>query len=483
MKNKRWLGLLAAALFCGTVQARDAMSTLAPAGGAPEKRSALVIGNASYAYGTLKNPLNDARAVARALAAAGFEVTLLEDGTQAGMQRAIRRFADQIEQGGVGLFYYAGHGMQVKGRNFLVPVNAEIEREYEIEYGSVDVNLVLSMMDAAKNPLNIVVLDACRNNPFARSFRVSASGLAPMDAPVGTFIAFATAPGAIAGDGSGDNGVYTKHLLAHLGQPGLPIEQLFKQVRIGVIEETRGEQTPWESSSLRGEFAFHPGAPAGAAAAQLVAEALKREREAYLKETEALIQAALERQRRELEDAARKVPAAQAVAPSVASEPWSYRLIDARGRSRQLSADEAILSQYLVRLDGRLWTGRRFSAAGALDERSCKAPYLCSSRGRVVRRETLQLAGDSVETMKVVIEQSWQPKSLEPGASSQNAELWGMRVVTAWYSPADRRVVKVTSRLRAGRYPPMEANFDLELVGYRAPQTPMTQVAIRGGAK
>src|SRR5688572_30345475 len=258
MKTKKWLALLAVEGFCGTAQARDELTRLAAAPGAGEKRSALVIGNGGYASGALKNPLNDARAVARELAASGFEVLLLEDGTQSGMQRAIRRFGDSLQRGGVGLFYYAGHGLQVKSRNFLMPVNADIDREYEVEYNSVDVGLVLSMMDAAKNPLNIVILDACRNNPFARSLRVAASGLAPLDAPAGTFIAFATAPGAIASDGAGDNGVYTKHLLAHLGKPGLPIEQLFKQVRIGVMAETRGEQTPWESSSLRGDFAFRP---------------------------------------------------------------------------------------------------------------------------------------------------------------------------------------------------------------------------------
>src|SRR5262245_24287624 len=150
----RWIGILLAvtAAFCGSAAARDAIKEL-PAAADFGKRSALVIGNAAYTYGPLRNPVNDARDIARTLAAAGFTVELLEDATQVGMQRAIRRFGDQLRLGGVGLFYYAGHGMQVRGRNFLLPVNADIDREYEIEYVTVDVNMVLAMMDAAKNPL------------------------------------------------------------------------------------------------------------------------------------------------------------------------------------------------------------------------------------------------------------------------------------------------------------------------------------------
>src|SRR4026209_2917128 len=132
MKQGNWIFLLAAVAFCGAAQSSDVMTTFPAASGASEKRSALVIGNGSYAHGALKNPLNDARAVARELAATGFGVILLEDATPAGVQRAIRRFGERIEQGGVGLFYYAGHGMQVKGRNFLVPVSADIDREYEV---------------------------------------------------------------------------------------------------------------------------------------------------------------------------------------------------------------------------------------------------------------------------------------------------------------------------------------------------------------
>src|SRR4051812_26660052 len=207
--------LVATAVHAGGVlaQSRDRTLSIQPAGKPPEARYALVIGNSSYANGPLRNPVNDARAMAKALGEAGFSVRVVEDATFIGMQRAVRQWGDDITKGGVGLFYYAGHGLQVKGKNFLVPVNADIEREDEIEFSTLDVNVVLAKMDAAKNPLNIVILDACRDNPFARSFRSMSKGLVPMDAPTGTFIAFATAPGSTASDGTGQNGLYTEHLL------------------------------------------------------------------------------------------------------------------------------------------------------------------------------------------------------------------------------------------------------------------------------
>lgn len=234
-------------------------STLEPSGPAPggQRRIALVIGNSAYASAPLRNPVNDARAIARALAETGFSVTMVEDATEAAMRRAIRSFGDVLAQtGGVGLFYYAGHAMQLRGRNFLIPLKADIQREDEVEDQAVDANLVLRKMDSAKNSLNIVVLDACRNNPFERSFRSSARGLAQVDAPGGTLVAFATAPGSVAADGEGPNGLYTTHLLRAIREPGLPIEQLFKQVRIGVTRDTADRQVPWESSSLKGNFYF-----------------------------------------------------------------------------------------------------------------------------------------------------------------------------------------------------------------------------------
>ena len=235
---------------------------------AKEQRVALVIGNSSYKSAPLKNPVNDAQDIARSLQGLGFQVTLKQNQSRDAMAQAIREFGNQLKRGGTGLFYYAGHGMQVKGKNFLLPVDADIQSEDEVPYRGIDANELLAKMESAKNRVNIVILDACRNNPFARSFRSSAQGLAQMDAPVGTLVAFATAPGSVAADGTGRNGLYTQHLLASLNQPGLKIEDVFKRVRVGVRQGSRGKQIPWENTSLEGDFYFKPGKP-GEAPTQL----------------------------------------------------------------------------------------------------------------------------------------------------------------------------------------------------------------------
>jgi hypothetical protein len=232
-----------------------------------EQRVALVIGNGQYKDSPLLNPVNDARAIAGALTRAGFRVVQKENIGRAEMQLALRDFGDALKAGGVGLFYFAGHGAQVKGRNFLIPVDANIEREDEVAYNSVDANQVLDKMEAANNRLNIVILDACRNNPFSRSFRSGGTGLAQMEAPAGTFIAFATAPGSVASDGQGKNGLYTQHLLHAMLRPGVKIEDVFKDVRAGVRRESKGRQVPWENTSLEGDFIFVPRPPAPPAAA------------------------------------------------------------------------------------------------------------------------------------------------------------------------------------------------------------------------
>lgn len=218
-------------------------------------RVALVIGNAGYPTMPLSNPLNDARAVADTLDKLGFKVIRVENATQKQMFDAVRKFGDALK-GGVGLFYYAGHGVQVKGHNYLLPVDASIEREDEVAYKAFDVGLVLEKMEAAKNPMNIVILDACRNNPFARSSRSATVGLAQMDAPTGSIVAFATAPGAEAADGTGGNGLYTTYLLKYMATPGLKVEDVFKRTRVAVKQESGGRQIPWESTSLEGDFYF-----------------------------------------------------------------------------------------------------------------------------------------------------------------------------------------------------------------------------------
>jgi hypothetical protein len=260
---------LVCAALTATAAAQDRVLRLTPpaATAAAEQRVALVIGNGQYKDSPLLNPVNDARAVAEALSRAGFRVVQKENIGRAEMQVALRDFGDSLKAGGVGLFYFAGHGVQVKGRNYLVPVDASIEREDEVAYNSIDAGQVLDKMEAANNRLNIVILDACRNNPFARSFRSSSAGLAQMEAPVGTFIAFATAPGSVASDGQGKNGLYTQHLLQAMQRPGVKIEDVFKNVRAGVRRDSKGRQVPWENTSLEGDFVFVARPPAPAAAA------------------------------------------------------------------------------------------------------------------------------------------------------------------------------------------------------------------------
>lgn len=259
MSSKRFLMLiiLTAFLLLSMSDVTTAGRRIVPTASA-QRRLALVIGNGAYANGPLANPPNDAADIAKALKAVGFEVMLKTQVDRRTMEQAIREFGSKLRDGGVGLFYFAGHGLQIDGRNYLIPVDAVVQDEADVRYEAVDAGFVLAKMEVAGNGLNIVILDACRDNPFARSFRSQEKGLAKMDAPVGSIVAYATAPGSVAADGKGRNGLYTSKLLKYLPQSGLKIEELFKQVRREVLDESGGAQVPWESSSLAGDFSFAP---------------------------------------------------------------------------------------------------------------------------------------------------------------------------------------------------------------------------------
>ena len=241
-----------------------------------EPRIALVIGNSKYSFSPLKNPANDARMIAGALRAVGFEVIEKIDASRRDMRRSMIRFGRRLGKGGVGLFYYAGHGIQISGDNYLIPVDAEIEAEDHVEVEGVSLNQVLARMGGARNRLNIVILDACRNNPFKRSFRSASRGLAQTLAPAGTYIAYATAPGDVAEDGAGNNSRYTLSLAKAIKEPGLKIEDAFKRVRSGVYKATEGRQVPWTSSSITGDFYFTPKPKAAPKAAPMVKKAPPR---------------------------------------------------------------------------------------------------------------------------------------------------------------------------------------------------------------
>jgi len=226
-------------------------------------RLALVIGNSTYRNAAhLNNPANDATDMVSLLTELGFKVLSGTNLSQREMRNLIREFGQNLKaSGGAGLFYFAGHGVQSKGRNYLVPIDADIQSEAEVEDASVDVNLVLNYMEEAENELNIVILDACRNNPFARSYRSGTNGLAELEAPTGTLIAYATAPGRVASDGTGRNGLYTAELLKQMRVPGLSLPDMFMRVRAAVMKQTSKKQVPWESSSLVGSFYLRPTVP------------------------------------------------------------------------------------------------------------------------------------------------------------------------------------------------------------------------------
>src|SRR3984885_8114561 len=228
---------------------------------AAETRIALIIGNSDYANPNLKlaNPVNDAAAMQRALQAAGFETIVKLNARRLDFYHAVDEFTAKIgrDQHAVGLFYYAGHGVQAEGTNYLIPVDADIQSEADLDANAFDAGRVLRAMKTAQNEMNIVILDACRDNPLPKT-RGMQRGLARMDAPSGTFIAYAAAPGQSAQDGaSGTNGVFTGELVKAMAEPGVPLEQMFKKVIAGVKADTPGGQQPWSEASIQGDFYFH----------------------------------------------------------------------------------------------------------------------------------------------------------------------------------------------------------------------------------
>ena len=225
-----------------------------------EPRIALVVGNGAYqTVGGLANAVSDAELIAGTLEGLDFEVMLVRDGSKAELSAAVAKFGSALRAAGpeaTGLFYYAGHGVQSFQRNYLLPVDAALSDAADLDLVAVDAELVLRQMASARNKVNIVILDACRNNPFSAIPELGESGLAEMKAPTGTFLAYATAPREVALDGADGHSPFTKALAAMMVTQGLPIEQVFKEVRVAVREATGGVQTPWDTSSLTSDFTF-----------------------------------------------------------------------------------------------------------------------------------------------------------------------------------------------------------------------------------
>lgn len=228
-----------------------------------EKRYALVIGNSGYPQniGVLRNPVNDATDVARELENSNFQVQLLTNATYGQIRAALMKFKEKMDGGDpektVALFYFAGHGLQYDDENYIVPVDASVEFADDIvRYCFPVQRMVLQNMERANTRMNIVILDACRNNPFPSLTRSAGSGLGEMKRARGSFIAYATAPGSVASDGTGRNGLYTQELLKAMRKPGLTIEQVFKEVRANVLKQSGNKQNTWDSSNIIGEFHF-----------------------------------------------------------------------------------------------------------------------------------------------------------------------------------------------------------------------------------
>ena len=282
----RWAGAIAQSSGTGLLRA---------------SKQALVMGNSRYRQAPLKNPINDANGMAEALKGAGFRVTLALELTQAAMQDAIRAYTDSLARTkSVGLFYFAGHGAQLAWRNYLIPVDTEIGDIQELRERGVDVNSLIEGIRKAGNPMNMIILDACRDNPFGSVRRLDQRGLSQLDAPPGTLLAYATAPGNTAIDGEGAHGLYTEHLLKEVRVPEAKVEDVFKRVRLAVRRRSNGLQIPWESTSLEEDFYFVP----PRALAALANEEAERERRQEM---------ALREKRRAEEEAERKRQQEQAL--------------------------------------------------------------------------------------------------------------------------------------------------------------------------
>ncbi|MBB4392620.1 caspase family protein [Bradyrhizobium sp. ERR14] len=245
---------------CGPVSAQVAPVEPAPTAlQGPEQRVALVIGNSNYKNAPqLANPDNDAESMAKFLNSAGFEVVAATDLTQNDMLRVVQDFSAKVSARGpntVAMVYYAGHGVQLAGENYLVPVDAKVSNQTELVNNSVRLVDVMSTLETIPSRMRIVILDACRNNPFP-DVNDAGRGLAIVDAPNGSIVGYSTAPGAEALDGTGGHSPYTQAFLNVAREPNVPIEQLFKRVRLQVNQSTSGAQIPWESSSLTSDFTF-----------------------------------------------------------------------------------------------------------------------------------------------------------------------------------------------------------------------------------
>ena len=239
-------------------------------------RIALIIGNSAYPKNPLINPINDAKAMSTELSLMGFEVNRLLDANLSQLENEILKFTTRLnKERCIGLFYYAGHGVQLNWRNYLIPVDADIRKPEDIPSKTFELNVLFGQLIKASNSMNIIILDACRDNPFGKTVVVDQKGLGQFDAPPGSILSYATGPGNVANDGVGKNGLFTENLLKEMINPTAKIEDVFKRVRLNVRLASKGSQIPWESTSLEQDFYFNAAGVDPAIINERVTQALK----------------------------------------------------------------------------------------------------------------------------------------------------------------------------------------------------------------
>jgi hypothetical protein len=504
---RRWSAAPIVWLLCiaGTVIATDAAAQPMRGVSLTEDRVALVIGNAAYKRDPLDNPVNDARLIARTLDKAGFKVALRENLDRAAMLTALREFAAQLTENTVAVLYYAGHAMQLRDHNFMFPVDAEIRSEDEIAIQGMDLTFILSQMSRAKSRVNIVILDACRDNPFAKraASSTSALGLAQMDAPIGTLLAYATAPGKQAPDGigAGGNSVYTAQLAKYLLTPGLPVELMFKRVRESVVRESHQLQVPWEHSSLLGEFAFVPGinsssdvADADGSAEVALWNSLQGasradDFRAYLRQYPKGRFADQARARvAELSAPVASAGTRTQMMPRV-GDTWRYRVTDqfrfgdlfVTARVDAVS-DDSIAETWTTTADAKVRTTRvsMKPAFNPLPDWSAApaefAPYLQAADVPPGASEAIGMQRQAIDAVSVLLKPSWQGEeevTVSAGRfRAQKLVLRGQAAATragsplvaeyvVWYAPGVRRIVKSQVSAYAGRLLRESTTFEL----------------------
>jgi uncharacterized caspase-like protein len=488
------------------------LATLAPPAAAQamrgvsvtEQRVALVIGNTAYKRDELDNAVNDARLMQRTLEKADFTVTLRENLDRAGMLVALREFGAQLNENTVAVLYYAGHALQLRDQNFMIPVDAEIRSEDEIPIQGMDLTYILGQMSRAKSRVNVVILDACRDNPFAKRSSGTVQGLAQMDAPIGTLLAYATAPGKQAPDGIGQKGnsVYTAQLARHLLTPGLPVEIMFKRVREAVVRESRQLQVPWEHSSLLGEFAFVPGrlteSPDAAEADGSAELALWNS----IKDSSRADDFRAYRRQypngRFTEQAQARIAALSAPVAAAGSrtqlmprvgDTWRYRVIDqfrfgdlfVTARVEAVS-DDAVAETWTTTADAKVRTTRVTlkPAFNPLPDWSAAppefAPYLQASDVPPGAAAAIGEQRRAIDAVPMTLQPTWQPEEeVTVGAGRFRAHKLVLRGQTSsaraggpmraeyvvWYAPGVRRIVKYQVSAFAGRTLRESTTFEL----------------------